>query len=71
MITWLKKMLLREGILELNALKPFIANKIIDAQAKLNSVPPQEFADTLVTEIQVTICNKVGIVPAEIGIKEK
>lgn len=70
MKNWLLKFLLKEGIKEMDQLKPLIVAKIVQAQTSLSAIPPEQFADTLITEIQVAICNKVGIVPGDIGIKE-
>lgn len=69
--TWIKKFGLKEGIKELDLLKPFVAGKLSDAQNKFGSIPPEQFADVLVTEIQMALCGRLGVAPEDVGLGDK
>lgn len=70
MKAWLLKLLMKETIKEFDLLKPYVANQVKSAQDKLGSIPPEAFANQLVIDIQVWMCKKVNLNPADIGIKE-
>lgn len=58
---WLKKMLIKMAVKQLDGLKPIIAAKVKQAQAELNNISPEGFASELVDEIEDAILTKVGI----------
>jgi len=66
MLNWLKKIGLKMAIRELDGLEPVIASKLKEAQKKLGEIPPEQFAVTLVDEIQTWLCVKFGIDPREV-----
>ena len=60
-MAWFKKFLIRMAVSQLDQLKPVISAKVREAQFKLNGIPPDEFAATLVNEIEEAILKKCGI----------
>lgn len=66
MIAWLKKLALGNVIRSMDELEPIFSEKIVEAQQKLGSIPPNEFAKTLVDEIQTKLCDLVGLDPKEV-----
>jgi hypothetical protein len=67
-INWLKKLGAKKLIKSLDELEPYLAEKIREAQQKLNNVPPNEFAKGLVDDIQRQLCAKFGVDPKDIGL---
>lgn len=69
MITWLKKFGLKYAIREMDVLEPMIAEKLKEAQSKLGSIPPDQFAKTLVDDIQIKLCKQFEIDPKSLGLE--
>jgi len=64
---WFKKWLIRLVLGEIdNQLTPLIAQKVRDAQKTLNSIPPDEFAKQLVSDIEDAVFNYMGIQKGDI-----
>ena len=66
MFAWLKRLALGSAINELDQLEPIFAAKIREAQQKLNSIPPDQFAKELVDEVQTKLCELVKLNPADV-----
>lgn len=66
---WIKKVGAREAIKRLDQAEPVIAAKLREAQARLQSIPPDQFAKELVDEIQLKLCEHLGVDPKDIGLE--
>lgn len=66
MITWLKKLALGNLIRSMDDLEPLFAAKIKEAQAKANSIPPEQFAKEVVDMVQTKACEYAGLDPTEV-----
>ena len=66
LITWLKTYGAKKLIKEMDQLEPLLASKLREAQEKFGKIPPDEFAKVLVDEIQIKMCNVVGVDPVEV-----
>jgi hypothetical protein len=61
-MNWFKKMLVRLILSEVDKqLTPLIAAKVRQAQNTLNSIPPDEFAKQLVSDIEDQVFKYLGI----------
>jgi hypothetical protein len=60
-MSWFKKFLIKMAVGQLDQLKPVIEAKVKKAQEKLNSIPPHEFAEQLVNDLEDAILEKAGI----------
>jgi F0F1-type ATP synthase membrane subunit b/b' len=65
---WIKRFGAKKIILAMDELEPVIAEKLTEAQKKFGSIPPKEFAKTLVDDIQRKLCAKLGVDPKEVGL---
>lgn len=68
LLNWIKVYGAKKLILEMDSLEPLLALKLREAQEKFGKIPPEEFAKTLVDEIQVRMCQVVNVDPKEIGL---
>lgn len=66
MITWLKGLALGGLIRSLDQLEAPFAEKIKEAQAKANSIPPEQFAKEVVDMLQVKLCALLKLDPKKI-----
>ncbi len=68
-ITWIKRIGAKQLIREMDALEPIIAVKLREAQEKFGSIPPEQFAKTLVDDVQLKLCLKLGVDPKDVGLE--
>ena len=71
LFNWIKAIGLSRAIKEMDNLEPLFATKIKEAQEKLNQVPPDQFAKTLVDEVQYKLCLAGKIDPLSVLTQEE
>lgn len=61
-MNWFKRWILKLVLSEIDTeLTPLIASKVRQAQATLNSIPPDEFAKQLVSDIEDAVFKYFGL----------
>jgi hypothetical protein len=61
-MSWLKRWIIKLVLSEIDSeLTPLIAAKVRQAQATLNSIPPDDFAKQLVSDIEDAVFKYLGI----------
>lgn len=70
LMNWIKAYGAKKLIVEMDVLEPLLADRLKEAQEKFGAIPPKEFSKQLVDEIQIHMCQWIGVDPDEI-LKEK
>lgn len=60
-MNWFKKFLIKMAVKQLDGLKPVIMMQVVKAQMAMASIPPEQFADNLVNDLETAIFDKIGI----------
>lgn len=66
LMNWIKTYGAKKLILEMDALEPLLAAKLKEAQQRFGAIPPENFSKILVDEIQVKMCEIIGVDPNEV-----